>query len=151
MDQELTRRNIEPVFKDNYAGKYDKDEFLIDAGMEFFKIKKLLSKNPKLLKDDPVLSLDYFKIINLIKRKKLVEDTSDHFSAEDSVNTVWNDMTMIGKNQSEKEKLAFEKYSKNQVLNLDEVDVSEKMALGGVEEESEDGVRSAKKKELREH
>ena len=60
-------------------------------------------------------------------------------------------MTMIGKNQSEKEKLAFEKYSKNQVLNLDEVDVSEKMALGGVEEESEDGVRSAKKKELREH
>ena len=151
MDQELTRRNIEPVFKDNYAGKYDKDEFLIDAGMEFFKIKKLLSKNPKLLKDDPVLSLDYFKIINLIKRKKLVEDTSDHFSAEDSVNTVWNDMTMIDKNQSEKEKLAFEKYSKNQVLNLDEVDVSEKMALGGVEEESEDGVRSAKKKELREH
>ena len=98
MDQELTRRNIEPVFKDNYAGKYDKDEFLIDAGMEFFKIKKLLSKNPKLLKDDPVLSLDYFKIINLIKRKKLVEDTSDHFSAEDSVNTVWNDMTMIDKN-----------------------------------------------------
>ena len=139
------------MFKDNYAGKYDKDEFLIDAGMEFFKIKKLLSKNPKLLKDDPVLSLDYFKIINLIKRKKLVEDTSDHFSAEDSVNTVWNDMTMIDKNQSEKEKLAFEKYSKNQVLNLDEVDVSEKMALGGVEEESEDGVRSAKKKELREH
>jgi len=71
---------------------------LIDAGMEFYKIKKLLSKNPKLLKDDPVLSLDYFKIINLIKRKKLVEDTSDHFNAEDSVNNVWNDMTMIEKN-----------------------------------------------------
>lgn len=151
MDQELTRRNIEPVFKDNYAGKYDKDEFLIDAGMEFFKIKKLLSKNPKLLKDDPVLSLDYFKIINLIKRKKLVEDTSDHFNASDSVNTVWNDMSMIDKDQSEKERLAFEKYSKNQVLNLDEADVSEKMSLGGAEEESEDGVRSAKKKELREH
>jgi len=66
--------------------------------MEFYKIKKLLSKNPKLLKDDPVLSLDYFKIINLIKRKKLVEDTSDHFNAEDSVNNVWNDMTMIEKN-----------------------------------------------------
>lgn len=82
-DQELTRRNIEPVFKDNYAGKYDKEEFLIDAGMEFFKIKKLLTKNPKLLKDDPVLSLDYFKIINLIKRKRLLEDTSDHYNAED--------------------------------------------------------------------
>lgn len=94
-DQELTRRNIEPVFKDNYAGKYDKEEFLIDAGMEFFKIKKLLSKNPKLLKDDPILSLDYFKIINLIKRKKLLEETSDHYNAEDSVNTVWNDITLL--------------------------------------------------------
>jgi hypothetical protein len=68
---------------------------LIDAGMEFFKIKKLLTKNPKLLKDDPVLSLDYFKIINLIKRKRLLEETSDHFNAEDQVNTVWNDPTLL--------------------------------------------------------
>lgn len=67
-DQELTKRNIEPLFKDNYTDKYDKEEFLIDAGMEFYKIKKLLTKNPKILKDDPVLSIDYFKIINLIKR-----------------------------------------------------------------------------------
>lgn len=67
-DQELTRRDIEPIFKDNYADKYDKDEFLIDAGFEFYKIKKLLSRNPKLLKDDPVLSIDYFKIITLVKQ-----------------------------------------------------------------------------------
>jgi len=96
-DQELTRRNIEPIFKDNYTGKYDKEEFLIDAGMEFFKIKKLLSKNPKLLKDDPVLSLEYFKIINLIKRKKLLEDTSNHFDAEDSVSSNWNDLSLLQK------------------------------------------------------
>jgi hypothetical protein len=70
---------------------------LIDAGMEFFKIKKLLSKNPKLLKDDPVLSLDYFKIINLIKRKKLLEDTSNHFDAEDNVSSNWNDMSLLQK------------------------------------------------------
>ena len=68
---------------------------MIDAGMEFFKIKKLLTKNPKLLKDDPVLSLDYFKIINLIKRKRLLEETSDHFNAEDQVNTVWNDPMLL--------------------------------------------------------
>ena len=68
---------------------------MIDAGMEFFKIKKLLTKNPKLLKDDPVLSLDYFKVINLIKRKRLLEETSDHFNAEDQVNTVWNDPTLL--------------------------------------------------------
>jgi len=101
------------VFKDNYAGKYDKEEFLIDAGMEFFKIKKLLSKNPKLLKDDPVLSLDYFKIINLIKRKRLLEETSDHYNAEDQVNTVWNDPTLLEKKKTEKERAEFERYSKN--------------------------------------
>ena len=51
--------------------------------MEFYKIKKLLQKNPKILKDDPVLSIDYFKIINLIKRQKLLEDTSDPFASDD--------------------------------------------------------------------
>ena len=67
VDQELTRRSIEPLFKDNYAGKYDKHEFLIDADIEFTKIKRLLEKNPKVLKDDPILSVDYYKIIGLIK------------------------------------------------------------------------------------
>jgi hypothetical protein len=86
---------------------------LIDAGMEFFKIKKLLTKNPKLLKDDPVLSLDYFKIINLIKRKRLLEETSDHYNAEDQVNTVWNDPTLIERKQSERERIEFERYTKN--------------------------------------
>lgn len=37
------------------------------------------------------------------------------------------------------------------MLDLEDVDVSENMALGGGEEETEDGVRTAKKKELREH
>jgi hypothetical protein len=40
---------------------------LIDADFEFVKIKNLLSKSPKLLKEDPILSIDYLKIINLIK------------------------------------------------------------------------------------
>lgn len=62
-DQELTRRNIEPVFKDFYTGKYDKEEFLIDAGFEFSKLKNLMSKNPNILKEDPIISLDYYKII----------------------------------------------------------------------------------------
>ena len=38
-DQELTRRNIEPIFKENYAGKYSKSELLMDAGFEFWKVK----------------------------------------------------------------------------------------------------------------
>lgn len=76
-------RNIEPIFKDNYADKYDKEEFLIDADLEFYKIKKLMDKNPKILKEDPIVGLEYYRIIQLIKQKKLLENTSDHFTAED--------------------------------------------------------------------
>ena len=78
VDQELTRRSIEPIFKENYYS-YEKDEFLIDADFEFVKIKNLLSKSPKLLKEDPILSIDYLKIINLIKQKKLLENITDQF------------------------------------------------------------------------
>ena len=91
VDQELTRRNIEPLFKDNYTDKYDKHEFLIDADVEFSKIKKLLEKNPSMLRSDPILSLDYFKIIDLIKQKKLLEATSDHFDSENSFLVHHND------------------------------------------------------------
>jgi hypothetical protein len=76
MDQELVKRNIEPVFKHNYRG-YDKEEFLVDVNLEFYKIKKLLEKNPKTLKDDPLLSIDYMKVIDMIKRRKLIEDAND--------------------------------------------------------------------------
>jgi hypothetical protein len=67
VDQELTKRNIDPLFKNNYAGKYEKEEFLLDADMEFYKIKKLLEKDANLLKEDPIIGGDYLKIINLIK------------------------------------------------------------------------------------
>ena len=76
VDQEMVRRSIQPIFTDNYHS-YTKDEFLYDADFEFVKVKNLLNKSPKLLKDDPLLSLDYLKIINLIKKKKLMEKTSD--------------------------------------------------------------------------
>jgi hypothetical protein len=82
VDQELTRRSIEPLFKDNYAGKYDKHEFLMDADVEFTKIMRLLEKQPNILKENPGLSVDYFKIISLIKQKKLREETSDHFDPQ---------------------------------------------------------------------
>ena len=64
--------------------KYEKEEFLIDADMEFFKVKKLLDKNPKILREDPLLSIEYHKIITLIRQKKLVENSSDHFDPDSS-------------------------------------------------------------------
>ena len=84
VDQEATRHNIEPFFKELYANKYEKNEFLLGADMQFFKVKKLLDNNPSVLKDDPVISIDYMKIINLLKQKKLLETTSDPYDPENS-------------------------------------------------------------------
>lgn len=78
VDQEMTKRSMEPIFKENYAS-YDKDEFLIDADFEFVKVKNILNKSPNILRDDPIISIDYLKIINLIRQKKLLENTSDQF------------------------------------------------------------------------
>ena len=65
---------------------------MLDVDIEFFKVKKLLEKNPAMLKDDPILSVDYMKIINLLKQKKMMENTSDHFDPENTNKTVWNDL-----------------------------------------------------------
>ena len=74
----MTRRSIEPIFKENYYS-YDKDEFLLDADFEFIKVRNLLNKSPKLLRDDPIMGVDYLKVINLIKQKKVLENSSDHY------------------------------------------------------------------------
>lgn len=84
------KRNINPVFKNNYKA-YDKEEFLVDANMEFFKIKKLLEKNPKTLKDDPLLAVDYLKIIDLIKRRRLYEDANDQFHPHEQFESTYMD------------------------------------------------------------
>jgi hypothetical protein len=86
----MVRRSIQPIFTDNYYS-YNKDEFLYDADFEFVKVKNLLNKSPKMLKDDPLLSLDYLKIINLIKKKKLMEKTSDQFDPTSSFDSHYLD------------------------------------------------------------
>jgi hypothetical protein len=88
------RRNVEPLFKENYRA-YDKEEFLLDSDIEFSKLKHLLEKNPKLLKEDPLLGVDYLKIINLIKRKKLIEVTSDEYNPADSIDSTYRDISLI--------------------------------------------------------
>lgn len=63
--------------------------------MEFSKIKKLLEKNPKVLKEDPLLGIDYLKIINMIKRKKLAEMTSDQYNPADAIDSTFIDIDEI--------------------------------------------------------
>jgi hypothetical protein len=83
---------------------------LLDSDMEFYKIKKLLDRNPKLLKDDPVISIDYLKIISLIKQKKMLEQTSDPFNAENSVQHTWNDLEIVERDRKSKSQQSFERY-----------------------------------------
>lgn len=91
VDQEMVRKNVEPIFKEHYYS-YTKREFMLDADFEFYKVRNLLSKSPRLLQDDPVLSVDYMKVINLIKEKKLLESTSDHFDPRSSVQNHFHDI-----------------------------------------------------------
>jgi hypothetical protein len=55
----------------------------------------LLTKNPKLLREDPLLGIDYIKIINLIKRKKLVENSNNEFDPAQSIDTTFYDRSMV--------------------------------------------------------
>lgn len=48
VDQEYVRKNREPLFKDNYHS-YTKNEFMLDADFEFYKVRNLLTKSPRLL------------------------------------------------------------------------------------------------------
>ena len=113
VDQQLVRRNKRPIFHQNYFDKYEKEEFLIDADMEFYKVKKLLEKNPRLLRDDPVISIDYLKIITLIKQKKLFEKTSNHFDPDNSYMANWLDIKEIDRVKNRKEQAALEKHKRS--------------------------------------
>jgi hypothetical protein len=50
---------------------------MLDADFEFYKVKNFLNKSPRILKEDTIVGVEYLKVINLIKQKKLLENTSD--------------------------------------------------------------------------
>ena len=77
---------------------------MLDADIEFYKVKKLLDKNPKVLRDDPVLSIDYHKIITLIRQKKLLERTSDHFDHSNAYKASWQDVNDVERQLKAKER-----------------------------------------------
>lgn len=45
-----------------------------------------------MLNDDPLMSLEYLKIINLIKKRRLLEKTSDQFNPADLVDSTYYDI-----------------------------------------------------------
>jgi hypothetical protein len=81
IDQEMVKNSLDPLFKKAYS-RYTKDEFLFDADIQFSKLKAFLEKNPRILREDPVIGQEYLGIIGLIRRKKLLEYTAPAYSRE---------------------------------------------------------------------
>lgn len=146
IDQELVRRNLIPLFKENYRA-YDKEEFLLDSDVEFSKIKRLLEKNPKLLKEDPLLGVEYLKIINLIKRKKLVETTSNEYSAKDQVDSTYIDLENLNREEVFKKLKEEERFRKDMAMEAASSSAGDRLQLE--DQETDVSVRAAKKREER--
>lgn len=91
VDQELVGRHIEPIFKEGYYS-YTKDEFMLDADFEFYKVKNFLNRSPRILKEDPIVGVEYLKVINLIKQKKLLENTTDQYDPTASIEAHYYDI-----------------------------------------------------------
>jgi hypothetical protein len=88
------QKNINPLFPENYK-TFTKNEFLLDADIEFSKLKYFLNKNPKVLKEDPMVGVDYIKVLDLIKRKRVYENAADPFDVSGQAHTVYHDMAEI--------------------------------------------------------
>ena len=129
--------------------KYEKEEFLIDADMEFFKVKKLLEKSPKTLRDDPLLQIDYHKIISLIRQKKLLETTSDHFSPENVFNSTWMDVGEIERDRLAQQRRSLARYNRQLAMAGDNVDGTGDGNLDLDDDETGVAVRSTKKAEMK--
>lgn len=138
---------MQPLFKENYRA-YDKEEFLLDSEMEFTKIKRLLEKNPKILKEDPLLGIDYLKIINLIKRKKLGEATSNEFNPADAVDSTYHDIDQIEREKINQLKREEDKFRRDLEIESSAAYAGDRLQLE--DQESDQSVRANKKREERE-
>jgi len=78
VDQELVRRKLDPIFKFNYH-RYTKSMFMFDSDIEFSKLKTFLDRNPRILQEDPLVGTEYKKIMELLRRKRIVETTTNKY------------------------------------------------------------------------
>jgi hypothetical protein len=138
---------VEPIFKENYRA-YDKEEFLLDSDIEFSKIKRLLEKNPKILREDPLLGVDYLKIINLIKKKKLSELTSNPYNPADSIDSTFLDIDAIERGNQQRKFRDEEKLRRELAVETSATSASDRLQLE--DQETDVSVRAAKKREERE-
>ena len=87
------------------------------------------------------------KIINLLKQKKMMENTSDQFDPENTNKTVWNDLRDLQRDAKIQELESIEQYSRDQLISGAVADVDD----GDASKDASrmENVKESKKKELR--
>lgn len=75
------------------------------------KVKNLLNRTPKMLREDPILQIEYLKILNLIKTKKLLENTADQYDPTATVHTDYYDVEQLENEQAKKDTQASEAWA----------------------------------------
>jgi hypothetical protein len=78
---------------------------MFDADMQFSKLKNFLHKNPRILKEDPVIGQEYMEIIKMIRRKKLIEYTAPAYSREHTESLEEQEHRLLSKNRFSRSKL----------------------------------------------
>lgn len=88
-----------------------------------------------------------------MRRKKLLENTSDAFATEEQSTSTWNDLTLVQKDKYEREKLEYERYLKSEAYQVQqsEAQISERMDLDKGDQEVEETIKATKKKENKDH
>jgi hypothetical protein len=81
IDQTLIKNKKHPVFGANYR-YYNYEDFMVDSDVEFHKIKKFLENDSVTIQKDPEIGLRYKELIDLLKRKKIQENTTPAFGNE---------------------------------------------------------------------
>ena len=99
IDKYLLKNKQKPVFGHNIRF-YDKEEILYDAEINFHQIKKFLSSKTDLLKQDETISKRYLELMELLTRKKILENSVAKFEKPeffDHENKVyWDRMRGVG-------------------------------------------------------
>lgn len=78
IDQFLIKNRKQAFFK-NKIRFYDKEQVLYDAEINFHQIKRLLTFNSEILKNDPSIAKHYLDLMNAITRKKVLENSIANF------------------------------------------------------------------------
>jgi hypothetical protein len=81
IDQQLIKNRKHPAFGANYKN-YNKNDLMIDADIDFHKIKNFLKNEPHIIKQDPEIGYRYEELIKTLKRKKVIENSVPRFGAE---------------------------------------------------------------------